>query len=155
VREGKGKREYILPISDRACEWLVLYLTKLRPQLAHIKSGSALFLNDNGYRANALSDMASRYVRFAGFKRAGACHLFRHSTATIMLDNGADIRHVQEMLGHADITSTQVYTFVSCTKLQEVYKNRHPSALSDSVFLIREDAETKKPLILAAFSYNN
>jgi integrase/recombinase XerD len=133
VRKGKGKREYILPISDRACEWLVFYLTKLRPQLAHIKSGSALFLNDNGYRyrANALSDMASRYVRFAGFKRAGACHLFRHSTATIMLDNGADLRHVQEMLGHADITSTQVYTFVSRTKLKEVYNDTHPSALSD------------------------
>lgn len=133
IRKGKSKREYILPISDRACEWLVIYLSKLRPKLAHIKSGCGLFLNDNGnrYRVNALSDMASRYVRFAGFKRAGSCHLFRHSTATIMLDNGADLRHVQEMLGHANITSTQIYTFVSRSKLKEVYNKTHPSALSD------------------------
>lgn len=137
VRKGKSKREYILPVSERACEWLVLYLTKVRPKLVHIRSGSALFLNDHGnrYRVNALSDMASRYVRFAGFKRAGACHLFRHSTATIMLDNGADIRHFQEMLGHANITSTQVYTFVSRSKLKEVYSNTHPSALSDKRIL--------------------
>lgn len=137
VRKGKGKREYILPISDRACGWLVLYLSSMRPRLAHIKSGSALFLNDHGnrYRVNALSDMASRYVRYAGFKRAGSCHLFRHATATIMLDNGADIRHVQEMLGHADITSTQVYTFVSRSKLKEVYNKTHPSALSDKHIL--------------------
>ncbi|WP_225918053.1 tyrosine-type recombinase/integrase [Neiella holothuriorum] len=66
----------------------------------------------------------------AGFKRAGACHLFRHSTAIMMLDNGADLRHVQEMLGHASITSTQVYTFVSRSKLIEVYSQTHPSALS-------------------------
>lgn len=137
VRKGKGKREYILPVSARACEWIVFYLTKLRPKLANIKSGGALFLDDKGrrFRANALSDMASRYVHFAGFKRAGSCHLFRHSTATIMLDNGADIRHVQEMLGHASIASTQVYTFVSRNKLTEVYSKTHPSALSSqSIF---------------------
>ena len=137
IRKGKGDREYILPISERACEWIIFYLTKLRPQLATITSGSALFLNDKGsrFRVNALSDMASRYVRLAGFKRAGACHLFRHSTATIMLDNGADLRHVQEMLGHVNITSTQVYTFVSRSKLTEVYNKTHPSALSKGGFL--------------------
>jgi integrase/recombinase XerD len=133
IRKGKGDREYILPISERACEWVVFYLAKLRPQLATITSGSALFLNDKGtrFRVNALSVMASRYVRLAGFKCAGACHLFRYSTATIMLDNGADLRHVQEMLGHVNITSTQVYTFVSRSKLTEVYNKTHPSALSN------------------------
>jgi integrase/recombinase XerD len=137
IRKGKGDREYILPISERACEWIVFYLAKLRPQLATITSGSALFLNDKGtrFRVNALSDMASRYVRLAGFKRAGACHLFRHSTATIMLDNGADLRHVQEMLGHVNISSTQVYTFVSRSKLTEVYNKTHPSALSNKSML--------------------
>ncbi|KFZ35940.1 integrase [Shewanella mangrovi] len=133
VRKGKGNREYILPVSDRACEWVAFYLAKLRPGLSSISSGSALFLNDLGkqFKANALSDMASRYVRLAGFKRAGSCHLFRHATATIMLDNGADLRHVQEMLGHASNTSTQVYTFLSRYKLTEVYNRTHLSALSD------------------------
>lgn len=132
VRKGKGKRQYILPISKRAIEWIIFYVSKLRPQFANLRSGSSLFLDNYGkrYRASKLSEMASRYVRLAGFKRSGACHLFRHSTATIMLDNGADIRHVQEMLGHADISSTQIYTFVSRSKLTEVYNKTHPSALS-------------------------
>ena len=79
--------------------------------------------------------MVSRYVKLAGIKRAGSCYLFRHATATQMLDNGADLRHVQEMLGHADISTTQIYTHVSRSKLAEVYGKYHPSALSDdSIF---------------------
>ncbi len=64
--------------------------------------------------------MVSRYVMLAGIKRAGSCYLFRHATATTMLDNGADLRHVQEMLGHADISTTQIYTHVFRSKLAEV-----------------------------------
>ena len=102
---GKGNKERIVPISPRACEWIAMYLTKIRPHFASIASGSALFLANNGkqYKAGKLSEMVGRYVRLCGMKRGGACHLFRHATATIMLDNGAELRHVQEMLGHADI----------------------------------------------------
>lgn len=75
--------------------------------------------------------MVGRYVKLSGMKRGGACHLFRHATATIMLDNGAELRHVQEMLGHADISTTQIYTHVSRIKLGEVYNKSHPSALSN------------------------
>jgi integrase/recombinase XerD len=132
IRKGKGKRQYILPISPRGIDWITLYISKIRPKFANLRSGSSLFLDNYGqrYRANKLSEMAARYVRLAGFKRSAACHLFRHSTATIMLDNGADLRHVQEMLGHANISSTQIYTFVSRSKLTEVYNRTHPSALS-------------------------
>lgn len=133
VNRGKGNKERIVPISERACQWIAMYLSKIRPRLANISSGSTLFLANNGkqYKAGKLSEMVGRYVRLSGMKRGGACHLFRHATATIMLDNGAELRHVQEMLGHADISTTQIYTHVSRMKLTEVYNQSHPSALSE------------------------
>lgn len=132
IRKGKGGRERIVPISERGCEWVALYLSKVRPRIAFLASGSTLFLANNGkrYEPHKLSDMVSRYVKLAGIKRAGSCYLFRHATATTMLNNGADLRHVQEMLGHADISTTQIYTHVSRSKLAEVYGKSHPSALS-------------------------
>lgn len=133
VNRGKGNKERIVPISERTCQWIAMYLSKIRPRIALISSGSALFLANNGkrYRAGKLSEMVGRYVKLSGMKRRGACHLFRHATATIMLDNGAELRHVQEMLGHADISTTQIYTHVSRAKLTEVYNKSHPSALSE------------------------
>jgi integrase/recombinase XerD len=109
----------------------------VRPRISFIGSGSALFLANNGkrFRPNKLSDMVSRYVKLAGIKRSGSCYLFRHATTTKMLDNGADLRHGQEMLGHADISTPQIYAHVSRSKLAEVYGKSHPSALSDdSIF---------------------
>lgn len=134
VNHGKGSKERIVPISRRACEWTALYLSKIRPMISYHGSSSALFLSNGGerFKPGNLSDMTSRYVRLAGLKRAGSCHLFRHSTATIMLDNGADLRHVQELLGHADISTTQIYTHVSRSKLSAKYQQYHPSAQSDS-----------------------
>lgn len=131
---GKGKRQRLIPISKRALEWLVFYIGKIRPMFAFIGSGNALFLSNIGkrYKPGKLSDMASQYVKLAGIERPGACHLYRHSTATEMLENDADLRHVQEMLGHADISTTQIYTHVSRAKLSAVYSNTHPSAQSDS-----------------------
>jgi len=133
VNRGKGNKERIVPISQPACEWIALYLHKIRRKYARINSGGALFLAKNHQRftPNKLSDMVSKYVKESGAKRAGSCHLFRHSTATEMLNNGAGLRDVQEMLGHADISTTQIYTHVSRAKLTEVYNKSHPSALSD------------------------
>jgi integrase/recombinase XerD len=84
-----------------------------------IGSGRSLFLANNGkrYVPGKLSDIASQYVKLAGFDRTGSSHLYSHNTATTMLDNGADLRHIQEMLGHACILTTQLYTDVSCKKL--------------------------------------
>jgi integrase/recombinase XerD len=132
--QGKGKKERLVPISPRGREWLAFYIGKIRPMFASIGSGKAMFLANNGkrYVPGKLSDMASQYVKLAGFDRTGACHLFRHNTATTMLDNGADLRHVQEMLGHASILTTQLYTHVSRKKLTQVYNDTHPSAQSRS-----------------------
>ena len=90
----------------------------------------ALFLNIDGKRlsVNAMSWRVRQYLDRAGVNKAGACHLFRHTMATVMLDNGADVRHVQEMLGHADIGTTQYYTKVSIAKLQAVHAATHPAA---------------------------
>lgn len=134
INRGKGRKERMVPVSKRACEWIALYIGKIRPMIAHICAGTTLFLNNRGlrFRANQLSEMVSRYVKLAGLNRAGACHLFRHSSATIFLKNGADLRFVQEFLGHADISTTQIYTHVAPTQLSAVYQQRHPSALSKS-----------------------
>jgi integrase/recombinase XerD len=134
INHGKWRTERILPISERACDWLLLYISKIRPMLTFGRNTSDLFLANNGkaYSGNKLSEMASRYVKLAGIRRAGACHMFRHVTATMMLNNGAGLRDVQEMLGHASITTTQIYTQISRAKLTKVYNNSHPSALTDS-----------------------
>ena len=131
---GKGKKERLVPVSQRGCEWIAFYIGKIRPMFAFIGSGKALYLANNGkrYVPGKLSDMASQYVKLAGFDRTGACHLYRHNTATTMLDNGADLRHIQEMLGHASILTTQLYTHVSRKKLSEVYEATHPSAEGSS-----------------------
>lgn len=134
VNHGKGRKERIVPISQRACEWLAVYISKVRPMINYVGSGNTLFLANDGkaFKPGKLSELASRYIRLAGIKRFGACHLFRHATGTMMLDNGADLRHVQEMLGHASISTTQIYTHVSRQKLKEVYIKTHPSALGRS-----------------------
>ncbi len=119
-----------MPISQRGCEWLAFYIIgKIRPMFAFIGSGRALFLANNvkRYVPGKLSDMASQYVKLAGFNRTDACHLYRHYTATMKLDNGADLRHIQEMLGHASILTTQLYNHVSRRKLLQVYEATHPS----------------------------
>ena len=92
-----------------------------------------MFLDNWGkrFRPHQLTRMVTKYREKAGIRKLGACNLFRHSTATLMLENGADIRHIQQMLGHADISTTQVYTHVTNEHLREVYQRTHPSALGD------------------------
>ncbi|HEX7965318.1 MAG TPA: tyrosine-type recombinase/integrase [Gammaproteobacteria bacterium] len=130
VRQGKGRRDRRVPIAKRALAWVKFYVKHIRPRFARVDSGNALFLTDRGKRfePRKLGERTSRYVKLAGINKRGGSTLFRHSTATLMLDNGADIRHVQEMMGHADIKNTQIYTHVAIGKLKEVYKRTHPAA---------------------------
>lgn len=130
IRKGKGANERYVPIADRACQAIRRYLRKVRPQFATLSSGDALFLDNRGqrYPAARISRMVRQYVARSGVTKRGACNLYRHSTATLMLQGGADIRHVQEMLGHADISTTQVYTHVAIESLKEVYGRTHPAA---------------------------
>jgi len=128
IRYGKGGNERIVPVGDRACVWVQRYLEKSRTLLAGPDSGETLFLTDQGqpFMKNRLGDMVKRYLLRAGVQARGSCHLFRHACPTHMLENGADIRFIQELLGHSDLSTTQIYTRVSIAKLQEVHSRCHP-----------------------------
>lgn len=128
IREGKGKKDRLLPIGERACQWVGKYLTDIRPELITRLDETVLFLTDYGepFIKGRLTPLIKTYLKQAGIDKPGACHLFRHTMATQMLDNGADLRFIQAMLGHADISTTTIYTQVSIKKLREVYDRTHP-----------------------------
>lgn len=131
VREGKGKKDRVVPVGERALLWIRKYLDALRADLVIEPDEQVLFISDLGvaYRKNQLSDLARKYIRAAGIERPGACHLFRHACATHMLEGGADIRFIQALLGHADLSTTEIYTRVSVKKLKEVHSATHPARL--------------------------
>jgi integrase/recombinase XerD len=130
VRAGKGQKDRVVPLGARACAWLDRYLIEARPQLA-AGDTRALFLTDYGEAVtpNQVSDKVKRYMAFAGIDKPGAAHLLRHACATHMLDNGADIRFIQELLGHALLSTTEIYTHVSIEKLQQIHAATHPAKL--------------------------
>ena len=130
VREGKGKRDRVVPIGQRACLWIDKYLIEARPQLIAGECES-LFVTDygEGVTAEYIAGKVKRYMEFAGIDKPGATHLFRHACATHMLENGADIRFIQAMLGHANLQTTEIYTHVSIDKLQQIHAATHPARL--------------------------
>lgn len=132
---GKGGRSRIVPVGRYAAEALQAYLTRARPQLAAAGRGTpAIFLNARGGRLSRQGAWAilRRAAQLAGLpvtgSRAVSPHTLRHSYATHLLDGGADVRVVQELLGHASVTTTQVYTLVTVDRLREVYATAHPRA---------------------------
>jgi integrase/recombinase XerD len=130
IRQGKGKRDRVIPIGERALAWIQKYRNDLRPSLIVGSDEGVLFLTKQGeaMTPNLLSHMVRLCVDGAGLGKRGSCHIFRHTMATLMLEHGADVRFVQEMLGHADLSTTQIYTRVSIVKLKEVHTQTHPSA---------------------------
>ena len=130
VRQGKGKKDRMVPIGERAIAWLERYLSDARPRLMVPPDDGALFLGATGEELspNRLTQLVRGYVDAADIGKRGACHLFRHTMATLMLENGADIRYIQEMLGHAELSTTQIYTQVSIRKLKQVHTLTHPGA---------------------------
>jgi integrase/recombinase XerD len=130
---GKGSKERVVPVGTYARDALSAYLVRGRPELVSRGRGTpALFLNARGGRLSRQSawTVLRRAAQRAGISKEISPHTLRHSYATHLLDGGADVRVVQELLGHASVTTTQVYTLVTVDKLREVYATSHPRALS-------------------------
>jgi integrase/recombinase XerD len=134
IRQGKGKKDRMIPVGDRAMEWVDRYQHQVRPDLVvgrEIAHLATLFLTHTGepFTPNRLTQLVRRYVQAAELGKSGSCHLFRHTMATLMLENGADIRYIQAMLGHAELSTTQIYTQVSIRKLKQIHTATHPAKL--------------------------
>ncbi len=128
---GKGGRERVVPIGARACEAIREYLERARPGLLGDRPDpGALFLNRAGSRLStrAVQLMVDRYIRKTSIDKKVSPHVLRHSFATHLLDHGADLRAVQELLGHVSISTTQIYTHVTRERLRRVYDSAHPRA---------------------------
>lgn len=121
---GKGKKERIAPIGDAAIAAIRKYLEKRK------KESDCLFLNKSGKRISVrgIRNIVGKYILRAGIKQGVSAHTFRHSFATHLLNRGADLRTVQELLGHANLSTTQIYTHLTTEKLKSVYDKAHPRA---------------------------
>ncbi len=137
VHQGKGAKDRVVPIGERACRWIEKFLFKVRPELVDVGDDGSLFLAKHGagMQAKQLSVIvrsaiaAAKLERFQDTHPNAACHLLRHACATHMLENGADIRYIQALLGHADLSTTEVYTRVSIQQLKAVHEKTHPARM--------------------------
>ncbi|MEO8514119.1 MAG: site-specific tyrosine recombinase XerD [Ignavibacteria bacterium] len=125
---GKGSKERIVPAAASSLEWVKIYIDSSRSTLAKPYSEDYLFLNWRGRKLSrmAIWDIINKYSKMAKIQKQIHPHIFRHSFATHLLEGGADLRSIQEMLGHADISTTQIYTHVDITYLKQVHKQFHP-----------------------------
>jgi len=127
---GKGSKEREVPIGSYSVDAIGAYLHGSRPQMASVRSRAALFLNQRGGRLTrqGVAGILAKAVKAGGIERRVTPHTLRHSFATHLLEGGADVRVVQELLGHASVATTQVYTLVTREHLREVYYTAHPRA---------------------------
>lgn len=122
--EGKGKKERLVPVGDKAIDAIRIYLSRRK------KRSRALFLNKNGTRLTdrGVRNIINKYITKASLLMNVSPHMMRHSFATHMLNHGADLRSVQELLGHSNLSTTQIYTHVTTDRLKKVYDSAHPRA---------------------------
>jgi integrase/recombinase XerD len=128
IRRGKGKKDRVVPVGARAVAWLERYLKEVRPRLCLDTRTPALFLTGYGdaFNPDVVSRMVAGWMKVAGLQ--GSCHLLRHTCATLMLEGGADIRYIQQLLGHEKLEATAIYTEVTIRHLQEVHARCHPAS---------------------------
>ena len=146
IRLGKGKKDRMVPIGERAIAWVEKYRDDVRPELASGADDGTLFLTQLGeaFTPNRLTQLVREYVQAAEIGKSGSCHLFRHTMATLMLENGADIRYIQAILGHAELSTTQIYTQVSIRQLKAIHSATHPARMPSATGL-RAGAAVSEP----------
>lgn len=132
IRQGKGKKDRMIPIGERALAWIEKYRDAARPELVTGRDDGTLFLSSLGeaFVLARLTQLVREYVDQSGVGKRGSCHMFRHTMATLMLENGADIRFIQAMLGHAKLDTTQIYAQVSIRQLKAIHTATHPGRLA-------------------------
>ncbi len=152
IRQGKGKKERIIPIGERALFWIGRYMSEVRPFLQKDPYEKTLFLTHWGepITPSNLTSQSCRYVTAAQIGKRGACHIFRHTMATQMLEGGADIRYIQAMLGHAELSSTEVYAHVAVQKLKAIHDQTHPTAKFEGYQPVAKDTPQSDPQKRAA-----
>jgi len=128
VLEGKGKKDRVVPLGKIACQFVKEYLEIIRPQLLRGQSSNVLFIDKKPkpFHPNRLASILRNYVKQCNFSKPVSCHTFRRTCATAMLKGGSSIYHVQEMLGHANLATTQIYTPLTPVDLKEAQKKAHP-----------------------------
>ena len=138
VREGKGKKERLVPIGERALSWVGKYVADVRRAWACGRDEERLFLTARGLpmKGSAVTYVVQKLFSKVSYAKAGGPHVLRHTMATLMLDNGADLRVIQSILGHERMETTEVYTHVAIGRLSEVHGRTHPGAR-----LVRPEAE--------------
>ena len=130
IRQGKGKKDRHIPIGERALAWIAKYVSDARPHLLLSSDDGTLFLTSLGepFDRKQLTKLVRRYLVKSQIGKVGGCHLWRHTVATLMLEKGADVRIIQELLGHSQLSTTELYTRVSINLLKQVYAATHPAA---------------------------
>jgi len=143
INQGKGHKDRYVPIGERAVLWLEKYIREARPQLVSEPDDFTVFLTAQGepFSRDHLSFTVKERIDAAELGKTGSCHLFRHTMATLMHENGADIRYIQQMLGHEDIKTTQIYTQVAIRTLQQIHAATHPAELHDAPQAAHRTAE--------------
>jgi integrase/recombinase XerD len=149
IRQGKGKKDRHIPMGERALLWIEKYIREARPELLASSDDGTVFLTEAGlpFHRKQLTSLVRGYLRKSKIGKMGGCHLFRHTVATLMLENGADIRVIQELLGHAKISTTELYTRVSINLLKQVYAATHPAASLKPRQASARDAEAEAELL--------
>ena len=131
VEQGKGKKDRFVPVGERALTWTQKYLADVRPLLCPSLNEQACFLNTLGCRITPgrLGSHVHEIIEKAEIGKSGSCHLFRHSFATHLIENGCDVRYVQAMLGHSSLETTEIYTHVSMRQLKKAHDRYHPARI--------------------------